>query len=226
MFNALPLKARWCLAAIITAALITGVVLLACGPDSISKLWHAKDLVMEWCRAYPVVLFAALVVLPGLGFPASPLLILAGVIWGSNPASCLAAIAAMILNMSWTYLVAAGPARAIVARLLGRHWERWRNLGEKDRIRLAVLLRVTPGVPLVLQNYLLGLLAVPFRPYILISVPINAAFVIGFVLTSGAVFEGRTGMAITGAAVLVAAILLVRLLRGRFKAAQPDTSAS
>jgi hypothetical protein len=77
-------------------------------------------------------------------------------------------------------------------------------------------------VPLFLQNYVLGLVAVPFLPYIFISVPINGVFVVGFVLTSGAVFEGRFGMAITGIAVLVAAFVLVRLLRARVKPAKPE----
>jgi uncharacterized membrane protein YdjX (TVP38/TMEM64 family) len=222
MFHTLSLKVRWGLALLLAGAGIAGVLWLTRGPDFLSTLWHAKDQLIEWCRAYPIVLFAALVVLPAFGCPASALLVLAGVTWGSNWRSCALSVFAMFLNMTWTYLVAAGPARALVARLLGRHWDRWRNLEHKDRIRLTVLLRVTPGVPLFLQNYVLGLVAVPFLPYIVISVPINGVFVVGFVLTSGAVFEGRFGMAITGIAVLVAAFVLVRLLRARVKPARPE----
>ena len=81
---------------------------------------------------------------------------------------------------------------------------------------------MTPGVPLVVQHYVLGLLAVPFLPYILISVPINGVFVIGFVLTGGAIFEGRAGAAIFGVAVLVAAVVLLRLLRARVKPAKSE----
>ena len=225
MLNSLSLKARWCLAIMLVGACVAGVAWLTHGPDWVSMVWLAKDMIIGCCRAYPVVLFAALVLLPGFGFPSSALLLLAGATWGSNWTSCALAIGATALNISWTYLVAAGPASSLVARLLGARWDRWRSLGHTDRIRLAILLRVTPGVPLFVQNYVLGLLAVPFLPYILISVPINAVFVIGFVLTGGAIFEGRAGLALTGTAVLVAAILVLRLLRSRFKPTRPDTLA-
>ena len=226
MLNSLSLKARWCLVLTLACACIAGAVWLARGPDFVSAIWHAKDQLIGWCRAYPVVLFVALVLLPGFGFPASALLVLAGATWGSNLTGCAVALFATFLNMTWTYVVAAGPASKLVARLLGARWDRWRCLGQKDRIRLAVLLRVTPGVPLFVQNYVLGLLAVPFLPYILISVPLNGVFVIGFVLTSGAIFEGRLGMAISGVAVLVAAIVLVHLLRARFKAVKPEATGA
>ena len=224
MLNSLSLKARWCLAITLVGACVAGVAWLTHGPDFVAAVWSAKDLVIGWCRAYPFVLFAALVLLPGFGFPASALLLLAGATWGSSWSSCALAIAATALNMSWTYLVAAGPASSLVARLLGARWDRWRSLGQNDRIRLAILLRVTPGVPLFVQNYILGLLAVPFLPYILISVPLNGVFVIGFVLTGGAIFQGNAGLALSGAAVLVAAIVVLRLLRERFKATRPGTS--
>jgi len=226
MLNSLSLRARWCLALTLACACIAGAAWLAHGPNFVSTVWKLKDQLLDGCRAYPLVLFFALVVLPGLGFPASALLLLAGVTWGSNWSGCAVALLATFLNMSWTYLVAAGPARTVVARLLGTRWDRWRSMGQKDRIRLAVLLRVTPGVPLFVQNYVLGLLAVPFLPYILISVPINGVFVVGFVLTGGAIFEGRVGLAISGVAVLVAAIVLVHLLRARFKAPKPNKAVA
>ncbi|MCX6875089.1 MAG: hypothetical protein NTW21_14955 [Verrucomicrobia bacterium] len=217
MFKALSLKARWAVALILAGALMACVGWLILGPDAVGMLWRAKDHILDVCRTHPAVLFAALVILPGFGFPASALLVLAGAAWGSDWRSCALALVAMFLNMSWTYLLAAGPARSLIARVLGTRWDRWRTMGHGDRLRLAVLLRVTPGVPLFVQNYLLGLLAVPFLPYLLISVPINGIFVVGIVLTGGAIFEGRVGVAITGIAILVAAVLGVRLLRARFK---------
>lgn len=223
MLHPLSIKARWFLVLTFVGACVAGVAWLTHGPSFVAAVWQAKDLLIGWCRTYPLVMFAALVLLPAFGFPASALLLLAGAIWGSNWTSCALAIGATALNMSWTYLVAAGPARALIARLLGTRWDRWRSLGQKDRIRLAILLRVTPGVPLFVQNYVLGLLAVPFLPYILISVPINGVFVIGFVLTGGAIFEGHLGKAFFGVAVLVAAILVLRLLRSRSKATASES---
>jgi len=226
MLNSLSLKARWCLALAFVGACVAGVAWLTHGPFFVSTVWQAKDWLIGWCRDYPFVLFAALVLLPGFGFPSSALLLLAGATWGSSWTSCALAMAATALNMSWTYLVAAGPASSLVARLLGTRWDSWRSLGQNDRIRLAILLRVTPGVPLFVQNYVLGLLAVPFLPYILISVPLNGIYVVGFVLTSGAIFEGHLGKAFFGLAVLVAAILVLRLLRARFKSTTSESRKS
>ena len=53
--------------------------------------------------------------------PASPLLILSGIVFGPDfgmPVACAITILSLILDMSWTYAVAAGPARAMVERLL------------------------------------------------------------------------------------------------------------
>jgi len=221
MLNSLSLKARWCLAFTFVGAFVAGVACLTLGPFFISMVWQAKDLLIGWCRDYPFVLFAALVLLPGFGFPSSILLVVAGATWGNSKwTACALAMAATALNMSWTYLLAAGPASSLVARLLGTRWDRWRSLDQNDRIRLAILLRVTPGVPLFVQNYVLGLLAVPFLPYILI--PLNGIYVVGFVLTGGAIFKGSLGGTFFGVAVLVAAILVLRLLRARFKSSTSE----
>jgi len=178
------------------------------------------DAVITWCSANPIALFFAIAVLPGFGFPASPLLILAGVVWGSTWQTCAIALAAVALNMSWTHLLAAGPARSVVTRLLGDRWQKWKNIHPDNLRRFTVLLRITPGIPFFLQNYLLGLLGVPFLTYILISIPLNGIFVVGFVLTGGAIFEGNIGMIAAGFAILAAAGLGLKLLRGKMKAAR------
>lgn len=182
-----------------------------------------KEPVLGWCRSNPIALFAAIAILPGFGFPATPLLILAGAVWGSNLGSCFIAIAATALNMSWTYAAAAGPARRVVARILGTRWDRWRDMDRRNLLKLTLLLRITPGVPLVIQNYTLGLLAVPFCPYLLISVPINGLLIIGFVLTGGAIFEGSLGTAIAGVSILIAATIAVKMMRRRLCTAAADS---
>jgi hypothetical protein len=61
----------------------------------------------------------------------------------------------------------------------------------------------------------LGLLAVPFVSYLLISVPINGLFVTGFVLTGRAIFEGQIGLLIAGISILLATTLAVKMIRRR-----------
>jgi len=174
-----------------------------------------KQIVADLGVQYPWLVFVALVILPGVGFPASALLLLAGAVWGSNAGSCLAAVGAVMLNVVWTHAVAAGPGRAGIVRLLGERWKRWENLPRTDLLRVACILRVTPGVPLFAQNYILGLLGVPLRLSLLIALPLTGLSVCGFVLTGGALFQGQSGMALTGICLLATAAMATRLIRGK-----------
>ena len=182
-----------------------------------------KEPVLGWCRSNPIALFAAIAILPGFGFPASPLLILAGAVWGSDLGSCFIAISATALNMTWTYAAAAGPARRLISRIIGSRWDKWRDMDRRNLLKLTLLLRITPGVPLVIQNYTLGLLAVPFVSYLLISVPINGLFVTGFVLSGGAIFEGQIGLLILGISILAAATIAVKMIRRRLYPASENS---
>ncbi|QTN32159.1 VTT domain-containing protein [Akkermansiaceae bacterium] len=216
--------------AILTAlgaiAAITGGIILARNPDLIRQALSIVDVISAWCTTHPAFLFLAIVLLPGFGFPASPLIVLAGVVWGSTWQTCAITIAAVALNMAWTHFLAAGPARAIVIRLLGERWQRWKNIHPDNLRRLTILFRITPGIPFFIQNYVLGLLGVPFLTYISISVPLNGIFVIGFVLTGGAIFEGDLGMVAAGISILIAAALGLGFLRSKLKASRKIQSTT
>ncbi len=180
-----------------------------------------KQFVTEYGSQYPWVIFVALVFLPGFGFPASALFLLAGVVWGSNGMSCLLALSAIALNVVWTHTLAAGPARKRMVRWMGARLQPWFALPQKDLVKIAWLLRVTPGVPLFVQNYGLGALGVPLRVSLLTALPVVSLYGCGFVLTGGAMFDGRLGMALSGLALVAAATLATRLLRSR--QAKPGT---
>jgi uncharacterized membrane protein YdjX (TVP38/TMEM64 family) len=175
-----------------------------------------KEAISVYGTRFPWVIFTALVILPGFGFPASALLLLAGAIWGSSLQSGLTALAAIALNISWTHSLAAGPGRHLAIRLLGDRWLRWHTMPRNDHLKLACLLRLTPGVPLFVQNYVLGLLGVPLRESLLIAIPVTGLYVFGFVLTGGALFEGKTGLAVTGLSLVVVAAIGVRFAKSRF----------
>jgi uncharacterized membrane protein YdjX (TVP38/TMEM64 family) len=184
-------------------------------------LLDLKDWALELTRSHPLWLFAAIAILPGLGFPSSILLLLAGATWGPNAKACLAAVSAIALNMAWTHALAAGPTRSLIRRFLPAKWLRWLDCPSRNRRQLTLILRITPGIPLFAQNYLLGLLGIPILSNLLISLPIIGSFVCGFVLTGGAIFEGKIGLAITAACLLLAASLAFRLLRP--KISPPDS---
>ena len=180
-------------------------------------LAHIKDWGTAWFASHPLALYAALVVLPGFGLPASVLLVLAGVVWGPSAQTCAIALSAISFNLFWTRWLAAGPGKKIIARLLGNRWARLEQISRDDLYRLTCILRVTPGLPLFAQNYILGLLHVPILPYMAISVPLIGIWVVGFVLSGDGISHGKIGTAITGVGLLLGAVLIVRMIRSRMQ---------
>jgi len=122
------------------------------GVDGV-MLKSAFDQTKDFLRERPWWLFAGLVILPGLPVPTSALLLLAGTVWGDRPvAACALSLAALAINMSWTYWAAAWPGRGLLEKLLAKSTLRIPELQENNHLRLILVLRLTPGVPLFLQN--------------------------------------------------------------------------
>jgi uncharacterized membrane protein YdjX (TVP38/TMEM64 family) len=82
---------------------------------------------------------------------------------------------------------------------------------------LGLILRLTPGIPYALQNIALGIVGMRLRPYLMVSIPTTSMWTAGFVLTGGAIFEGRVGLAITGITILCILIIATRMLPRRNK---------
>lgn len=184
--------------------------------SSLQQGWHDLE---GFLKMNPWCLFLALVMLPGLPIPTSALMFLAGVVWREHPVqACLICILAMALNMSWTYALAAGPGRRWAERLL-----RWRSipipeLSLENRLKWVWIMRLTPGIPLFLQNYLLGFLKIPFGWYLLISVPCNGFVASGVVLSGAGIADGSWSSLVAGVCVLSVGVIGVKWMRKRMKA--------
>lgn len=176
----------------------------------------SKEQLIELCQAHPVLLFLAIALLPGMGFPASPLLIAAGIAWGGGLRACSLAISAIAINMTWTYFLTAGIGKPLLLRLFGKRLQKWEAPQGKNLYMITGALRLTPGIPFFLQNYALGIMGIPFRPYILISLPLNAIFVIGFVVSGGAILSGSIAHALAGLGLIFAVVFSIKWLRVRF----------
>lgn len=168
---------------------------------------------------HPWWLFAGLVVLPGLPVPTSALLILAGTVWRDRPvAACGICLAALALNMSWTYWVAARPGRGLVEKMLAAGTVKIPVLPKDNHLRAILLLRLTPGVPLFLQNYLLGFLHVPFGLYLPVSLACSGVIGCGVVLSAAGVAGGNLTPVISGVALIVVGFVVVQMIRQRLAA--------
>ena len=173
---------------------------------------QSEDFLMD----RPWWLFAALVVLPGLPVPTSVLLFLAGTVWRDRPvAACVICLVAMALNMTWTYWVAARPGRGLVEKLLAATTLRIPVLPQGNHLRMILILRLTPGLPLFLQNYLLGFFRVPFRLYLLVSMGCSGLIASGVVLSGAGVAKGNLTPVLTGVALIVLGLVVVEWVKAK-----------
>lgn len=179
------------------------------------------DQTLSYLEAHPWTLLAAIAILPGIGFPISPLLVLLGIVLAPQygmPITCALGILAQVFCSIWTYLLAAGPLRGLLLRIVSRRRE-LPKLNDDNALRLGLILRITPGIPFPLQNIVLGIIGMRFKPYLIVSIPTSGLWAMGFIITGGALFEGRAGLAITGLLLLIVLVIATKMIR---KKTMPD----
>lgn len=198
----------------IVLLLVAGFV--ARGLDLKALLQHALDLIQN---AGPVAFFAAMAVLPALGAPLSAFSLTAGSVFGPQLGmGCVVALAllAITVNMALTYFLARHALRPLLEKLFTRLNYRLPQAGAEDTTGLIVLLRVTPGVPFPVQNYLLGLAGMPFGKYLLLSclitLPMNAAFI----LFGAALLNGKGKAALISLSLILALMAATQLVRKHY----------
>jgi uncharacterized membrane protein YdjX (TVP38/TMEM64 family) len=161
----------------------------------------------------PLLLFLAIVILPGIGCPVSFLFTLAGIVWGTSVKSCLLVVSALALNLTWTYFLARSTAGTWLHSRLPAKWQGFFEAVQGSGFHAILVFRLTPGMPLFIQNYALGLLRVPFFRYLPLSLLLSSLWACAFVVSGGAVFRGNVGYAIIGASLFVIAVIVRKFLR-------------
>ena len=182
----------------------------------LNKLW---DIFKTFLLNNGFWLFVSLAILPGFILPCAPLLILAG-IWGTESGiayACLYSALALIINLIWTYWFAYGPGSKLVNKIFKKFGHQIPELPSKNLIQWATILRLTPGVPFIFSNYILGLLKMPFFKYLLVSVPIITITDCGFILASAGIFGGGWKYIWSGISILIVIIVAGRLLASQKK---------
>jgi uncharacterized membrane protein YdjX (TVP38/TMEM64 family) len=172
--------------------------------------------VEDFLKFRPWLLFAGLVILPALPIPTSALLILAGTVWRDRPVmACTLCLLALALNISWTYWLAAHLGRSAIVKLLDFMGLRMPELSKGNDLRLILLVRLTPGFPFFVQNYLLGFLRVPFRLYLPVSLTCSGIISMGVVLSAAGVADGNLVPVLTGGALIIVGAVVVQWIRAR-----------
>jgi len=166
--------------------------------------------------AGPAVYFGAMAVLPIVGVPAAPFAIAAGPLFGQAlglPAIIACALAAITFNLTLAYWLARRWLRPLIGGLLEKSGYRMPQLRGDDATDVIVLVRVTPGPPFFVQNYLLGLGEAPFGRYMTISCGVQWLFTTGFILFGEALSQGRGKLALTAMMLLATLVVGTHMLR-------------
>lgn len=185
--------------------LLVGVaaVVLAARSGGPRELWRTLEGVLR--EAGPLVFFAAMAVLPALGFPLMPFTLIAGPVFGPQlgvgpTIGC--AIAAVAANVAFSYWLAAGVLRPWVLRLAEWLGYRLPEMPAGAAWQLVTVVRLAPGLPFWMQSYLLGVIRAPFGAYLTLSTLIPAGYIAATIAGGDALARGRGRTALLAFAVL------------------------
>jgi uncharacterized membrane protein YdjX (TVP38/TMEM64 family) len=203
--------------------LVAATAALLVGFDVRGAIEQGMDVIRG---AGPVTFFTAMALLPALAVPASVFTFTAGPVFGERlgmPAVLALSLGAFTINLVLTYALARRALRPFLEKWIARLGYRVPQVDEGDLTDLAIVVRVTPGIPFFVQNYLLGIAGVPFGRYLLVSCTVVWLYTTGFVLFGDALLNGKGKMAMLAASVLVVAVVATHWARkhyGKKKAAK------
>ncbi|HTQ31054.1 MAG TPA: VTT domain-containing protein, partial [Opitutaceae bacterium] len=144
--------------------------------------------------AGPLAFFAAMAVLPAVGAPFLGFTLTVGPAFRAQLGlgGVLAASAASLLvNITLTYWLARCWLRPWLEKLVTRYGYKVPQVSRSDQFEITLLLRITPGPPFFLQNYLLGLAKIPFPLYLAISEAVIMVHTTALVIFSDALAHGK-----------------------------------
>ena len=75
-----------------------------------------------------------------------------------------------------------------------------------------LIVRLTPGFPLFIQNYLLGFIGIPYLRYMWVYILCSGPIACGMVLTGAGMGDGHIGRILGGISVLVVVIVVLRII--------------
>ena len=212
----LPL-AKLALAAVLALAVVAAILQYIgwqTAWDEGKRVYTATMSAIE--SAGPAVFFSAMAILPGLGAPNLAFALVAGPVFGERfglPLVIVFGLAALTFNLIVTYWLARTWLRPLLSRLLARFGYALPQVDSGDITDLIVLLRVTPGIPFFVQNYLLGLANAPFGRYLVISCAIQWVLNAAFMLFGEALNQGRGKLVLYAILLFAAVMVATRLAR-------------
>jgi uncharacterized membrane protein YdjX (TVP38/TMEM64 family) len=173
-----------------------------------------------------VPFFAGLAVLPLVGIPTTPFYVLAGATFGVAP-SVLGAGIAHGVGLTAAHRLGQGLLRPLLVRLLARRRFELPEVGDRDELDVALLIRAVPGPPHFLKNYLLAMAGVRLRIFLLVSWPLTMSYAVGWIWIGGSLVDASLGRVALGFLWLgVVALALARIRRRKRRGQRQMESSS
>lgn len=173
-------------------------------------------LVESFAAMGPWVFFSLMALVPLVGGPLSPFIILAPA-FGTSTA-IFGTMLALTFNVIFSWFVSGKWFRPLFVRIVGRFGYSVPEISPKNMLGFALLLRLTPGMPFPLQNYLLGLARMPLGQYLVVSLPIVWVVSASFIILGESIMTGNVKLAAAGIFVAVIVTVALRFWRNRIKA--------
>lgn len=190
------------------------------------ELEDIKGWIQYWTeeiQTWPAILFFLMVaILPLVGFPITPLFIIAGVRFGVAWAIPFS-LTALAANLTLAHWISTRLLHSFIQKIASKWDYDIPKVGQDNAKKWTLVIRLC-GAPLAVQNYILGLSHVPFWPYLWVSLAAQAPVVIGIIVFGESFLTGNFGKAFLGLAVLVIALVAVSFIRKRY--AQPKPGAA
>jgi uncharacterized membrane protein YdjX (TVP38/TMEM64 family) len=171
----------------------------------------------------PLVYFATMAMICILPVPISPFYVAAGPLFGFSTALLWIAPAIAVNQLLAHHLTDGVLRPSLEALLSGRGYLVPKPRSKSEQNLLTGLIRVTPGVPYAIQNWILGLAGVERARYLAISWPIQMLHATAWVLLGQSAFEGRAGVASLAIGLIVAFALVARWVGARLRASRRGT---
>lgn len=166
----------------------------------------------KWSHMNPLFLILGITLLPLVAMPISALYIIGAAVYGVTLGLVYGGIGAA-LNIGLAYWIARTALRKSILRWVTRRGHSPPTIPAEEYNYTIILVRIMPGTPLFLQNYLLALAGIPFLRYWMLSWIFQMFYVAVFVITGGALFESRFGLAFIGICGIIALMIIIHFMR-------------
>lgn len=139
-------------------------------------------------ETHPGLFILMMILLPMLGFPISPFLLLAGIKFGPYWASGITGLI-FAAHLIMSYLLTHSFLRPQIASLLARGNYRIPELHAKRHLTFSIIFMAIPGLPYTVKNIALATLRIPFLIYFSVGLACNFVLALPFIGLGHTVIE-------------------------------------